>query len=104
MMTAAEREVALAKMRETSAAFYASAKRIGNHPFIEFAGLMNEYILACQRAHERGIDFSECNQHSGLVLPLHETMSDYINEKLACIFSGAKVLDVGANEAAFLER
>jgi hypothetical protein len=29
-------------------------------------------------------------------LPLHPVMSDYINEKLECIFSGAKMLDVSA--------
>lgn len=102
-MSSTEREVALVKMREASKVFYAAATGIANHPFIEFAGLLNEYILACQRAHDQGIDFSECNQHSGLVLPLHATSSDYINEKLACIFSGAKVLDATANEAAFPE-
>jgi hypothetical protein len=88
-------------MRWASKTFYAAATSIANHPFIEFAGLMNEYTLACQRAHDRGIDFSECNQHSGLVQPLHQTMSAHINQKLPCIFSGAKVLDTPASEAAF---
>lgn len=92
-MTADEREQALVMMQQTADAFYRSATAIGNHPFIEFAGLMNEYISACRAAHEQGIDFSECNRHSGLVLPLHPVMSDYLNEKLECIFSGAKVLD-----------
>ena len=57
---------------------------------------MNEYLLACAQAHAQGIDFSECNRHSGQALPLHPVMSDYINEKLECIFSGAKALDVSA--------
>lgn len=94
MMPADEREVALAQMQKASAAFYRSAIAIGNHPSIEFAGLMTEYINACHAAHEAGIDFTECNRHSGQVLPLHPVMSHYLNEKLECIFSGAKVLDV----------
>jgi hypothetical protein len=88
-------------MQATADAFYASAIRIANHPFIKFAGLMNEYIKAFRAAHERGVDFSDCNQHSGRPLPLHPVMSDYLNEKLACIFSGTKVLDAKANEAAW---
>lgn len=74
-----------------------SAVHIGNHPFVEFAGLMNEYIKACHDAHARELDFSECNRHSGYVLPLHPVMSDYINEKLECIFSGTKVIDATAS-------
>lgn len=93
MMNTDEREAALASMTQATDAFYRDAVRIGNHPFIEFAGLMREYINACHQAHEDGIDFSECNRHSGQALPLHAVMSDYINEKLACIFSGSKVLE-----------
>jgi hypothetical protein len=94
MMDAMEREQALRAMRASADAFYRTAVQIGVHPFIEFSGLMNEYLLACAQAHAQGIDFSECNRHSGQALPLHPVMSDYINEKLECIFSGAKVLDV----------
>lgn len=97
MMSSDEREQALRLMRGASDAFYRSAVSIGNHPFIEFAGLMNEYINACRLAHEQGIDFSECSRHSGQVLPLHPVMSDYVNEKLECIFSGAKVLDASSS-------
>lgn len=103
MMNSDEREAALVQMQATSDAFYSAARSIGNHPFIEFAGLMNEYIKACREAHLQGIDFSDCNQHSGMALPLHSTMSKYINEKLACIFSGTKVLDTKVNESAFQE-
>jgi len=97
-MDANERLVALSRRQETSDACYRSAISIGNHPLIEFAGLMNEYITACRAAHAKGIDFTQCNVHNGQVLPLHPVMSDYINEKLECIFSGAKVLD--ASETA----
>jgi hypothetical protein len=96
MMTPEERTQALAHMQKAADQFYRSATAIGNHPFIEFAGLMNEYIVACRDAHDKGIDFSECNQHTGRVLPLHPVMSDYVNEKLACIFAGSKVLDTSA--------
>lgn len=96
MMSLEQRERALAEMQEASNAFYRSAIHIGNHPFIEFGGLMNEYINACRQAHAKGIDFTECNVHSGQVLPLHPVMSDYLNEKLECIFAGSKVLDASA--------
>jgi hypothetical protein len=96
MMTSKEREIALKRMQQTADEFYRSAVSIGNHPFIEFAGLMNEYINACRNAHTKGIDFSECNRHSGRPLPLHPVMADYVNEKLECIFSGAKALDCAA--------
>lgn len=92
-MTPSEREVALTRMQDASNAFYRDAVAIGNHPFIEFTGLMNEYIKACRDAHKKGIDFSDCNTHSGRKLPLHPVQSDYINEKLECIFSGAKILN-----------
>jgi hypothetical protein len=87
-----EREIALAKMKEASSVFYAQATRIGVHPFIEFCGLMNEYIKACEDAHAQGIDFSEFNTHSGKQLPLKSYMIDYINEKLECIFTGRLVM------------
>lgn len=96
MMTPDQGEQALTLMQQASNTFYRSAVSIGNHPFIEFAGLMNEYVHACRAAHRQGIDFSDCNQHSGQVLPLHPVMSDYINEKLGCIFSGSKILDASA--------
>jgi hypothetical protein len=92
MLTPAEQKVALDQMQLASDAFYRAAVNIGVHPFLEFTGLMNEYIKACREAHAEGIDFSDCSRHLGQVLPLHPVSSDYINEKLECIFSGAKVL------------
>ncbi len=93
MMTPEQREKALAQMQEVNDWFYSQAIQIGNHPYIEFCGLLNEYVKACKAAHDQGIDFSECNKHSGDVLPLANFMSRYINDKLDCIFSGAKILD-----------
>lgn len=92
MMHPDERKTALREMRRASSAFYAQAVRIGNHPFIEFTGLMNEYIKACEAAHEQGIDFTECNTHSGQPLPIESYMRAYINEKLECIFVGQSVM------------
>lgn len=102
-MTPDEREVALKKMQQASNEFYRAAVHIGNHPFIEFAGLMNEYINACRDAHSKGIDFSECNRHSGPSLPLHPVRSDYLNEKLECIFAGSKILDGSQCEPSTIE-
>lgn len=88
VMSPAERITALAKMKASAANFYASAVGIGVHPFIEFAGLMNEYIKACENANRNGLDFSQFNTHTGMALPLAEHEIDYINEKLDCIFTG----------------
>lgn len=96
MMTPEERERALAEMQRVSNAFYGAAIKIGNHPFIEFTGLLNEYIKACARAHQRGIDFSECNTHSGQDLPLESFEVNYLNEKLECIFTGRSVISHAA--------
>lgn len=86
-----EREAALSRMQQASHAFYASAVSIGVHPFIEFCGLMNEYIKACEAAHRRGQDFTEFNAHTGKSLPMESYMVNYVNEKLECIFIGHSV-------------
>jgi len=76
----------VAKMKETSLAFYRAAAAIGNHAFIEFAGLMNEYIKACEAALDEGIDFTQCNTHSRHPLPIEPFHAKYIGEKLGCIY------------------
>jgi len=88
MMTFSEREHALHKMEQTVDRFYGAAVNIGNHPFIEFAGVMTAYVKSCRNAHEQGIDFSECNRHVGSALPMEGFEVDYLNEKLDCIFGG----------------
>ncbi|MFZ3139150.1 hypothetical protein [Polaromonas sp.] len=87
-MNPAERDVALQRMDETIGRFYSAAVQIGNHPFIEFAGVMTAYFKSCQRAHEAGIDFTECSQHAGNPLPMEGFEVAYLNEKLDCIFGG----------------
>lgn len=88
MMDENEREAALQRMDTAILRFYSEAVEIGVHPFIEFAYVMTAYAKSCRRAHEDGIDFSECNRHSGRLLPVEEFELDYLNEKLECIFTG----------------
>ena len=88
MMDPTERETAIAHMEKTVGAFYTAAQRIGNHPFLEFAGVMAAYVNSCRRAHADGIDFTECNVHSGSPLPIASFEIGYLNEKLNCIFGG----------------
>ncbi len=88
MMTPDEREFALKQMDKVVNGFYGAAIRIGNHPFIEFAGVMTAYVKSCQRAHDAGIDFTECNRHAGRELPMEVFEVNYLAEKLDCIFGG----------------
>jgi hypothetical protein len=90
--TKEERAEMIAKMRAVSNGFYAAAVSIGNHPFIEFTGLINEYITCCEEAQRDGIDFTECNTHGSKELPMKEHNINYINEKLECIFTGRSVM------------
>lgn len=76
----------LLQMRNLSSGFYSGACRIGNHPFIEFCGLMNEYIKMCEEAFDRGEDFTEFSTHRGQHLEMKPHNLKYIREKLDCIF------------------
>jgi hypothetical protein len=88
MMDEAERVQALRRMGEAIRRFYGEAVQIGNHPFIEFAGVMTAYMNSCRAAHEAGIDFTECNVHGGQELPMEQYEIAYLGEKLGCIFTG----------------
>ena len=83
----------LDSMRQVSHTFYQSAIAIGNHPFIEFTGLINEYIKLCEECFAMGIDFSQCNIHAGNNLPISNHSIDYIEEKLECIFQDSVSLN-----------
>lgn len=87
--TAEERAAILESMRQTSARFYASASLSGCHAFLEFAGLLNEFIKACADAEARGDHgWVHANGHGGnLKLELHQVA--YIREKLGCIYGDA---------------
>ncbi len=82
-----ELQAMIAGMHKASRAFYSDARRIGNHPFIEFTGLMNEYIGLCEAALASGIDFTETSIHgSGNALPMREHHRAYLEEKIQCIY------------------
>lgn len=78
--------VIISKMRSTSAVFYGMSINCGNHAFIEFTGLMNEYIKVCERAVTDGIDFTLASTHTGVALPFQEHHRRYLLEKLECIY------------------
>jgi len=94
LMTPEERLAQLAMMRSAAARFYAEAVHIGVHPFVEFAGFLNEYIKACSRMHDEGKDFTM----NDVELMPYELA--YLAEKVDCIFGQA--LSVPENRAAFL--
>lgn len=88
MLTPDDRELALSRMEEACTRFYRDAVHTSNHPFIEFTGVMQAYIKSCRRAHEAGIDFSDCSRHTGQQLPIESFELVYLAEKLDCIFDG----------------
>lgn len=77
------------KMRRVSSAFYWSAANTGCHAFIEFNGLMNEFIQICERAVDQDLDFNTCNTHTGQSLPVNPHNIEYLAEKLNCIYGPA---------------
>jgi hypothetical protein len=81
-----DRKDVLAAMTAASNVFYAIAVRAGCHAFVEFNGLMTEYIKLCEQAEQRGEDWTLANIHNNnhLKIPAHSL--NYINEKLECIY------------------
>lgn len=84
--TPAERAEILTRMRAVSDTFYAGAARAGCHAFIEFCGLMNEFIKLCHEAERSGIDWLRADVHGGEHLPFAPHHIEYLNEKLECIY------------------
>lgn len=76
----------LAAMQVASREFYYAATRIGCHAFIEFTGLMNEFIVLCRASEERGIGWVGANVHSDEHLPFAPHHLQYLSEKLECIY------------------
>lgn len=92
-MSAEDRLVCLARMRQASDGFYYEAVRCNNHPFVEFTGLMNEYIKLCEEAHAQGIDFTMLSKHTGRHLPFQDYHRAYVREKLECIYGEELLAD-----------
>lgn len=84
-----ELQETITKMQSISSLFYRLAIQCGNHAFIEFCGLMNEYINMCQTTLDSGKDFTMCNVHTGQGLVIEEYQADYLGEKFSCIFTGS---------------
>ena len=93
------RKALLTRMQRASNAFYASAATTGVHAFIEFCGLMNEFIMVCRDAETEGIDFRRADTHSGQDLPLRAFRAEYLAEKLKCIYGPSLTKDMEAREA-----
>jgi hypothetical protein len=83
-------EESLDRMRAASKTLYNMAIRTDCHAFIEFTGLMNEYIKICEKNHAQGLDFRNSNAHIGKSqqMQIQPYQVDYLNEKLHCIFQG----------------
>jgi hypothetical protein len=79
-------QASINKMQQVSNAFYAGAIHTENHAFIEFCGLMGEYIKICQATLESGIDFTKANIHCGQSLVFYGYNEIYLREKLECIY------------------
>ena len=75
-------------MQETSNNFYKASCNTECHAFVEFTGLMNEYIKLCQEFQESNpdLDFRQYTGHSGQELQLQPHHKQYIREKLNCIY------------------
>ncbi len=80
------RKEILKKMQLASSAFYNAAASAGCHAFIEFTGLMNEFIKLCREAEDSGMDWLNANVHSPIKLPFQPYHIQYLNEKLECIY------------------
>jgi len=87
--TTEERAEMLARMRNASHLFYRMAAVAGCHTFLEFCGLMNEFIRRCELADAAGdASWVHANGHD-VNLPLDAGQIAYIREKLGCIYGDA---------------
>jgi len=92
----------LQKMEALASLYYGKACAAGCHAFIEFAGLMNEFIKVCADAHKAGQQFPFANTHSGSSLPFQPYHMAYLAEKLNCIY-GPGLLSSETNRRAFVD-
>jgi hypothetical protein len=88
-MTTLTPQETLQAMRSASDVFYSLAAQSQCHAFLEFTGILNEYIKICDENLVRGIDFRQENVHtSNNQMVIKDYQIDYMNEKLECIFQG----------------
>jgi hypothetical protein len=81
-------EEILAAMKAASANYYREAIATNCHTFIEFTGLMSQYISICERNLKEGVDFTQISVHhtGGLKLHITDWELEYLAQKLKCIF------------------
>jgi hypothetical protein len=100
-------EEILVAMKAASANYYRDAIATNCHTFVEFTGLIGEYIKICERNfQQRGIDFTKTSAHSidGPRLHIEDWELDYINEKLRCIFPELLLIKVESIEIAATDK
>jgi len=78
----------LALMQKAANEFYSSAVWTNCHAFVEFTGLINEFIKICTAYQESWPkeDFRQCNVHTGRQMVIETYQLIYILEKLKCIY------------------
>lgn len=93
-------EEILVAMKVASNNYYREAIATNCHTFIEFTGLINEYIKICERNLKQGVDFTKSNVHSPGEprLQVGDFELEYINEKLHCIFPNLQLVKAGNSE------
>lgn len=88
--SAIEAQVILGRMAQASDVFYGMARLAGCHSFIEFAGLMNEYINVCRDMTAAGdLTWIHANTHSERGVALRSHHIRYLAEKLDCIYGAS---------------
>ena len=82
-------EEILEAMKAAASNYYCEAIATNCHTFIEFTGLINEYIKICERnLNQGGVDFTKTSAHcpGEPKLQIEDWELQYINDKLRCIF------------------
>jgi hypothetical protein len=76
--------------------YYREAIATNCHTFIEFTGLINEYIKICERNLNQGVDFTKTSTHCPGEPELHieDWELAYINDKLRCIFPKLQLVEI----------
>lgn len=85
-----DRKLALDRMAEICESFYLAAVATDVHAFIEFTGLLGEFLNLCKDAEQSGCrTWMGANVHGGENLPMRPYRLGYLREKLSCIYGGA---------------
>jgi hypothetical protein len=77
--------------------YYREAIATNCHTFIEFTGLINEYIKICERnLKQRGVDFTKTSAHCPCEprLQIEDWELNYLNDKLRCIFPNLQLVKI----------